>query len=486
MIGGVYWKGATVLQVRPMMPSSAAALAGAAAVRAVLATVLLAALALASPGADALAQERVGGTIFLGDRVVSSIVVPINQSQVIETAREITQVSVGNPAIADVAVLGPRSVYVFARSFGETSMTLTDEAGRVISVVEIEVARGTGLLKRKLHNLLPGERIAVHAVGEGLVLTGQVASGAIAANAVMIAEQYAPGAVINQMQVVGSQQVMLAVHFVEMRREGIKKLGLNVDGVFGGSGAVSGFIGATNVLIDPLPFGLFGLNVTAGNTNIDVFLDLLEQKGIIRTLAEPNLVAMSGDTASFLAGGEFPIPVGQDEEGITIEFKPFGVGLGFTPTLVGGDLINLDMSMEVSEIDPANSIRVSAIEIPGLTVRRATTTVELRSGQSFAIAGLLSETFQDEVRQVPYLGDIPILGALVRSTQYQAGQTELVMIVTPHVVQPTTLDRLALPGYFPPSEKELFLFGDVEGGGPGNSALHPNAGLVGQTGYALQ
>ena len=233
-------------------------------------------------------------------------------------------------------------------------------------------------------------------------------------------------------------------------------------------------------------FGRFGINVAAGETDIDVLLDILEQRGLVRTLAEPVLVALSGDSAEFLAGGEFPVPVGQEDEKVTIEFKPFGVGLSFTPTLLADDLVNLELKMEVSDIDQTRALQLTNLDIPGLTVRRAETMVELRAGQSFMIAGLLSERFRDQVRQVPGLGDIPILGALVRSTQYETGQTELVMIVTPYVVQPTTLERLATPGFYPPSEKDLFLFGKTEGELLVDPALFPNAGLIGPTGYALK
>ena len=442
-------------------------------------------LALSAPQANAQGAGA-APIIVRGDRIVADLVVPINKSQVFETRRDIAQVSVGNPEIADVAVLGPRTVYVFARSFGETTLTLTGENGDLISVVEVEVARDVGTLKRRLHTLLPGEPIAVHTAGEGIILTGQVRSGAAAATAVDIAERFAPENVLNLLEIVGSKQIMLAVHFLEMQREVVEQLGINVQGIVGGRGAVSGIINASSLLLNPLPFGRFGINVAAGETEIDVLLDTLEQKGFLRTLAEPVLVALSGDSAEFLAGGEFPVPVGQNEEEITIEFKPFGVGLGFTPTLLAGDLVNLELEMEVSEIDPTSAVRLANIEIPGLTVRRAETTVELRPGQSFMIAGLLSESFRDQVRQVPVLGDIPILGALVRSTQYQTGQTELVMIVTPYIVQPTTLEHLATPGFYPPSEKDLFLFGKTEGELLVDPALFPNAGLIGPTGYALK
>lgn len=442
--------------------------------------------ALSPMGLSQAQAQGVGSVILRGNEVGASISLPINKSQVIETRRDIAQVSVGNPEIADVSVLGPRTVYVFARDFGETTVTLTGENGEVISVIDVEVSRDVAALRRKLYTLFPNQPVAVHTAGEGIVLTGQVSSGAAAARAVEIAERYAPDDVLSLLEIVGSQQIMLAVHFVEMRRQVVEQLGVNVQGIVGGAGAVTGIFDATNILANPRPFGAFGVNVATGNTDIDVLLDVLEQKGVIRTLAEPTLVALSGDSARFLAGGEFPIPVAQEEDTITIEFKSFGVGLAFIPTLLDADVINLSTEMEVSEIDPSISVRLANIEVPGLSVRRAETTVQLLPGQSFMIAGLLSQNFRDQVRQVPFLGDIPVLGALLRSAQYQSGQTELVMIVTPYIVQPTTLERLETPTFYPPTEAELFLFGEVVGDRPVDPALFPGAGLIGPAGYAVR
>jgi len=229
-------------------------------------------------------------------------------------------------------------------------------------------------------------------------------------------------------------------------------------------------------------------------------IDALEEKGVVRTLAEPNLIALSGDTASFLAGGEFPIPVGQDTNDtgvdITIEFKPFGVSLSFTPTVIGEELINLELFTEVSDIDRDTSIRLDRLLIPGLTTRRARTTVELGNGQSFAIAGLLRDDFEDTVRKYPILGDVPVLGQLFRSNGYQLDQTELVVIVTPYLVQPASPTALITPAdlFQAPSDAELFLQGKAEGEragyDPSNSAdqlgRRSAAGIVGPHGYILR
>ncbi|MEL7154645.1 MAG: hypothetical protein AAFN51_12805, partial [Pseudomonadota bacterium] len=225
--------------------------------------------------------------------------------------------------------------------------------------------------------------------------------------------------------------------------------------------------------------------IDAACGDVTGFLDLLEDKGIVRTLAEPTLVSMSGDTADFLAGGELPIPVGADDGKITLQFKKFGVGLSFTPTVLRDDLMNIELSMEVSEPDDSTGLELLGISVPGLLVRRATTTVELRNAQSFAIAGLLSENFSDQVKQLPFLGDLPIVGALSRSTQYQQGQTELVMIVTPYLVEPVDGNELRTPDFKPPSERDLFLFGEVERTGRIDPRLNSAAGFSGPHGFSL-
>lgn len=219
---------------------------------------------------------------------------------------------------------------------------------------------------------------------------------------------------------------------------------------------------------------LFGFDV--GSVQVGLLLEALEQKGVVRTLAEPNLVALSGQEAKFLAGGEYPVPVAQDGGTVTVEFKPFGVEMNFIPRVVDGDIINLELSAAVSAIDPNNGFTLNTFTIDAFTKRSTETTVELRDGQSFAIAGLLKDDFRDTKGQVPWLGDIPVLGALFRSAEYQRSQTELVIIITAHLVQPTRGDALALPTdrIKPPSEKDLFLFGNV-----GNSTA-PQRGAAGE------
>ena len=275
------------------------------------------------------------------------------------------------------------------------------------------------------------------------------------------------------MSVQGSQQVMLTVRFVELERNVAKGLRLNVETnnldlerPFISTGDTLG-----GVLLDS--FGLGQLRFRHGDVDLDILFDALEEKGLAKTLAQPTLVAMSGDTASFLAGGEFPIPVAQSagevnngvvSSTITVEFKQFGISLAFTPTVLDDGVINLVVAPEVSDIDPNASITTGGLTIPGMKVRRAKTTVELRDGESFTIAGLLRDDYENAIRQYPFIGDLPILGNLFRSTSYQRNQTELVMVVTPHLAAPTRGPQ-ATPGdyYAPPSDFELFVFGAQQG-----------------------
>ena len=281
----------------------------------------LAVLCCAAP--DAAAQIAAHGISAHGRAGGLAVDIPINKSDVLHSERPFTEVAVGNPKIADVQVLGDRSLYVFGRQFGATSVTLTDGQGHVIAVIDINVVQDVSRLKQMLHALLPAEKISVRAAEDGIVLSGKVSSASAAANAMTIAKRYAPDAVSNLMTVAGNQQVMLGVRFVEMRRDAAKRLGINADAAFGG-GAVKILGQVTSTIASPL--AALGLDIATGSVKFDAFLDLLEKKGVARTLAEPTLVALSGDTADFLAGGEFPIPVGADNGQIKIEFKNYGVG----------------------------------------------------------------------------------------------------------------------------------------------------------------
>lgn len=440
------------------------------------------AAAMALPHQAAQAQRAV--TLDTA-RHAGQFVVPLNKSQLLKVNQPFSEVTVGNAEIADVIPLTTSSVYVLGKEKGATNVSLVDEDGRVIAVVDVVVTHDTQALKAKLHELLPDERIEVRSAGHSVVLSGQVSSSGALRQALAVAEQYAPKAVTNMLAVGGSQQVLLKVRFAEVARSTMKDIGSNVS-ILGVDGNDT-FSVLTGDGIGMESFGAAIANVVTGSYQLDFVIDALEEKGMVRTLSEPNIIAMSGDSASFLAGGEFPIPVAQASNGqaqtITIEFKPFGVGLDFTPTVIGRDNINLELSTEVSSIDPSVSVVSDGLVIPGLKVRRASTTVELKDGQSFAIAGLLQDNFEDTVRQLPGFGDIPVLGALARSADYERNQTELVVFITAYLVQPTDEALIATPtdSILPPTHFELFLLGQTEG----RPALANAAGISGSYGYIL-
>ncbi|MEC7963193.1 MAG: type II and III secretion system protein family protein, partial [Pseudomonadota bacterium] len=338
------------------------------------------------------------------------------------------------------------------------------------------VAADVTEFKERLKQILPGEKIEVRTANDGIVLSGSVSSAQRLQRALDLAERYAPERVSNLMTVSGVQQVMLKVRFAEMQRNVRKSLSSSLalngieDGVTlnGGSGTTNTSGGASTSLGGSIPAVnenagamLFGFGV--GSVEVGLLIEALENKGVVRTLAEPNLVALSGQEAKFLAGGEYPVPVSQDNGTITVEFKPFGVELDFVPRVVDGDLVNLELKAAVSAIDTSNGYQTEAFTIDAFRRRETSTTVELRDGQSFAIAGLLQDEFVDANGQIPWLGDIPVLGALFRSAEYQRNQSELVVIISAHLVSPTRGEALALPTdrIKPPSEKDLFLFGRV-------------------------
>ncbi|KEY97188.1 pilus assembly protein CpaC [Sphingomonas sp. BHC-A] len=466
---------------------------------------MLASLLALGAGASLLpmqAQAQVASLNVSNANHAGQLDVPLNKSQVLTVDRPFAKALVGNAEIADVLPMTNRSVYVLGKKMGTTSLTLYDSRNMMIAVVDVAVGPDVVTLKRQLSDLLPGQPIGARISNDAVVLTGTVSSAAAVDRAVQIAKTYAGDKVVNMMSVGAAQQVMLEVRFSEMSRGAAKQFGINT-AFLSDSGRVVGGIGnaaqSSAILSDtngrPIvdlskildSFGIGAANYSVGSLNITTALDALERKGVVTTLAEPTLVALSGETASFLAGGEFPIPVSQGNSGgsggggnggnaITIEFKPFGVSLGFTPTVLEDGIINLVVEPEVSSIDPSASVTINGLTIPGLQTRRASTTLELRDGQSFALAGLLRKDFQDTVRQFPILGSIPIIGALFRSSGFQKNESELVIIVTPRLVKPMRAEDVVLPTdrVKPPHELDLFLMGRTDKA-VGINPLDPNA-----------
>ena len=416
------------------------------------------------------------------------VTVPAGKSKVLRFDQTIADVMVGDAEIADVIALTDRSLYVLGRDFGPTSLTLYGKNRRLLGVIDLQVSYDFLNLKRRYYELMPGENIEVRPGGGSIVLSGQVTGSDVSSRASQIAEQYAPENVVNMLEVGRSQQVMLKVRFAEVKRSASKALGLSTDVLFNSGQEVGIFnSGILNPDAFASAFGAFEL----GDVSISLLLDALEEKGLVKTLAEPTLVAISGERASFLAGGEFPVPVSATDSRsnssssavrLGIEFKEFGVRLGFTPTVIG-DTINLVVEPEVSALDPESGVRLLDLVIPGLTTRRARTTVELKNGQSFAIAGLLQEDFLEEIKQLPGADNIPILGSLMRSASYKREETELAIIITPFIVEPVEDASLTLPtdNLILPYDLELFFLGQVEGNGEGGAWI-PRQLYRGQTG----
>jgi pilus assembly protein CpaC len=383
------------------------------------------------------------------------LVVEKGRSAVVEAGAPFSTLVVADPDIAEAMATSNQSFFLRGKQPGATTVLIYGASGQIAELINVEVEIGLDELRTDLSNLLPGEDIQVYPVHDGIFLDGKLTTAAAAEMALQVAERYVPGGVANGLSIGQSQQVLLEVRFLEASRNAVKEIG------FGNAINANDFVSATDSgTVSGLAEKTVALFTNVGNENIDIRLRALEEKGIVRTLAEPNLVALSGDTASFLAGGEFPIPVAARNGEITVEFKKFGVGLDFTPTVLGDGLVNLRVRPEVSALDRNNGIRAANIEIPGISVRRADTTIELRDGQAFAVAGLLQNDYSNDVRQTPWLSNVPVLGALFSSKRYQRSESELVIIVTPRLVKPAPHpDMLASPldAIAEPSESEFFL-----------------------------
>jgi pilus assembly protein CpaC len=444
---------------------------------------LTAAIPAFTPGAQAQTRQiRLAGT-------PASIKVVHRTSQTVRTDQGFTDIVVGDPDIADAVPLTDRSVYILGKKIGVTSVSLYDADKKLVGVLEIDVTQNAPRAAEEIRRSGDGSIRAGTQAG-GIVLNGDARDAVAADRAARIASSHG-GNVINQMRVRGPQQVMLEVRFIEISRSAGRDLGVRLQ-ANGTSGAISGgksgsgrigvlgFAGAASALVNPAggaPFGTLLAQMVRGGTNIDVLIQALEEQGVARRLAEPNLVTMSGEKASFLAGGELPIPVAQSNNVTTIEYKKFGVGLTFTPTVLNGSMINLRIEPEVSQVDESSgSFKTGSITIPRIIVSRASTVVELKSGQSFAIAGLLQNTSTTTTEQLPWLGDIPVLGTLFRSRSFQQRETELAIIVTPHLVQPVRPGqklRTPLDNQRPGNDVDQFLLGQTEVPRDGTSRVAP-------------
>ena len=422
----------------------------------------------------AIAQSRlvrVGGT----DRT-TMVTVTIGKSQDVQTGTGFVDIMVGDPDVADVNPLTDHTLSILGKKIGTTRVTVYAEGKKLVGIFDVEVSYDISRLINELRRRFPGSSLRASSVNGRIMLGGEVADAATLDQAVTIARQFGPE-IINAVSVMSPQQVMLEVRFIEISRTAGRELGVQWNR-FGGNSIAN--IGsrqnasslptvtdtAAGVISGASPFGFAIGRIVASGVTTDVMINALEQKGIARSLAEPNLVALSGDTASFLAGGEYPIPVAGSLGQVTVTYKKYGVGLAFTPTVLSRGLINIKIEPEVSQIDTTHTVAAAnGISIPALIVRRASTTVELRDGQSFVIGGLLQNNSQNQVEQLPWVGSVPVLGALFSSKSYQRNETDLAIIVTPRLVRPNRpgdpVKSLA-EDTMPPNDPDFFLMGKAE------------------------
>ncbi len=440
---------------------------------AVAGTLVLLLWLVASPAFAAPTLGTSNGFIRSVAESEGCIEVVVNKSQVLQLTRPAAKVSVVNPEIADVQIISPQQIVVTGQEAGETTLVVWDES-EDNAIFDVTVIWNIASLQKQIDTLFPNDYVTCRSVEGAVALEGQVASLESLERIVELAGNYSP-VVLNLLQVPGVHQVLVEVRIAELSREFRRELGTNMlmnSQDFMGVNRVGGLITPDGALDSLTLNDAISLMFGFPNSDIQAFVQALQQKGLLRILAEPNLVALSGEPASFLVGGEFPVPVvqggaGSSNTSITVEWREFGVRLNFTPTVYGNGKIRLHLQPEVSDLDFTSGVQTQGFVIPGILQRRAETTVDLIDGQTFAIAGLISAKSDTTVRKVPALGNVPILGALFRSSEFQEEETEMVMLVTPHLVEPMQSEQLAgiqLPGedFEGPSDKDFYLHGQIE------------------------
>ncbi len=476
------------------------------------ALVLLLSAPLASVKASGAMDEPVttpaAEAVLSGPTETVSLIV--DEAQVIRLPGAATSVFVANAAIADVQVKSGQMLYLFGLRPGQTTFYAVDAEDNVLISRKLVVGLNLAGLRSAISRITGNNRVQASSIEDMILLSGSVDNASMAQDVVKVATRYLPQAIvasggggdqvdlgrnyiINRMSIDGNNQVNLRVRIAEVSRESAKTLGIST-----GVGSDTGNIGFSfdAGIATTENNALVGVSSVIGATPLSATLEALVEDGLATILAEPNLTALSGETASFLAGGEFPIPVVSGEGEVSVEFREFGVRLSFTPTIVNGSRISMRVRPEVSERDDSRSVNFGAGEIPGVTTRRAETSIELGSGQSFAIAGLIQNNSTQNVQKFPGLADIPVLGALFRSDRFRQNQTELVIVVTPYLVKPVNASQVASPtdGYVPPNDIDRWLNGRMNSERP-TPARVPVAregtstaegGLVGDVGYVLQ
>ena len=430
----------------------------------------------------------------------------VSKGVLMRLEKEAGTIFIANPGIADVQVKSPRLIYLTGKAAGETTLYILDDDEQVMLSRRVHVRHNLSKLSSTLKTLLPGSAITLDSIGGGLLMSGTVANATQAADAKRIASRIGGKGLISQISVSEPNQVQLRVKIAEVARSVLKRFGVNISSALSiPNGSLSldngnPFIQTPFTFLDPnirktfltqrtdTNTALFNFN--NGNIDANALLDALDREGLITILAEPNLTAVSGETAQFLAGGEFPIIVPGSGGRVSVTFKSFGVSLAFTPTVVNGNRINLKVRPEVSQLSSTGAVQISGFFIPALTTRRTETTVELGSGQSFAIAGILQNNITRNLEKFPGLADLPILGALFRSDRFERNETELVIIVTPYIVRPVSDNRLALPtdGLIAPTDVDRLVHNRLYRPNPIRGRRTPQTrgrGPVGAAGFVL-
>jgi pilus assembly protein CpaC len=443
-------------------------------------------------------------TISAGERVAGRLLrVGIGRSVVINLVEEVADVIVSNPEVADAVVRSSRRVFIMGNKAGQASLFLFGRAGNQIASFDLAVENDTTDLNAMFRRAIPGAEIRAESVNGNIVLSGRAPSTAAAQRAADLAARFTQSKgedaqpVLNMIAVTGKDQVHLKVTVAEVERSIIKQLGVNLAGNIGLGNYNIGFNNSpsytvnSNVtnrgaggLFDPTnPNSTSGF--VAGGTQLKANIEALQRDGVIRTLAEPTLTAISGENASFLAGGEFPIPISQDNNKITVQFKKFGVGLDFTPVVLDEGRISLRVKTEVSELTQEGAVSVGTLTIPALKVRRAESTVELPSGGTLVMAGLLKETYKQDLNGVPGLMQVPILGSLFKSRDFLRQETELVVFVTPYTVRPVARSELVTPtkNFAPATDGDTIFLNRLNrmyrvSGNPGEGSYHGQVGFI--------
>ncbi len=413
-----------------------------------------------------------------------SLDLEVSKGRLVRLDRPAATVFVADPEIANIQVKSPSLVYLLGKKPGETTLYAVDEKERVLANIDVTVTHNLGRLHGILEQFHPGSGVKVASINGTLVLDGMVTSASTAEDMRRLAVSFVGDEkdIINRLGVSAPNQVNLRVRVAEVSRGVDKQLGFNWS-ILGSIGGFSLGLATANPLAGTVTQHTLSAARSFKGIDFNTVIDALEEEGLVTVMAEPNLTALSGETASFLAGGEFPILVPDSDGRVTIEFKKFGVSLAFTPTLLGENRVNMHVRPEVSALSSTNSVTLNNFEVPSLTTRRAETTVELGSGQSFAIAGLLQNNVTHDISKFPGLGDVPVIGGLFKSGRFQRDESELVIIITPYIVKPVSNRKLTGPadGFAPPHDIERLFVG-------GLNSRNPNPGkpvTVGRDGKTL-